>query len=358
MSLSMSKPYRLWPAWYRGDFHAHTNHSDGSLKPTELLAEARTKQLDFFSITDHNVLTAYDQFGEHEDVLIIPGVEVTMRYGHFNVFGLSGATPAWIDGLPHTREDYEHHMRTGEAQYTPNELMRLTRSQGLYNSINHPLLGVWTWIDSETDLRLVDFLEIWNDPSWPDNQTGNPNAVALWTKWLNAGHRITAIGGTDFHHARPKHEKDGSIVPRDHLNQPTTYVYANNLSGDAIMAGLKARHAYMSMGPQLSFGATLDEQTFMVGDDMQSADGKVKFQAAAQGEGMLTMQLVCNGDVIAEAAGNGSIQLRVEVGVSAEISQWFRIDVRDASGQYVAVSNPIFSGPPITPTQNRFGDFV
>ncbi|MGB1250393.1 MAG: CehA/McbA family metallohydrolase [Candidatus Promineifilaceae bacterium] len=353
----MNKKLRLWPAWFRGDFHAHTNHSDGSLKPAELLAEARTKQLDFFSITDHNVLSAYDQFGDHDDMLIIPGIEVTMKYGHFNVFGISGM-PDWVEGLPHTQEDYTHHMRTGEAQYTPNELLRLTRSQGLFNSINHPLLGVWTWLDHETDLRLVDFLEIWNDPSWPDNETSNPNAVALWTRWLNAGHRITAIGGTDFHHARPKNEKDGAIIPRDHLNEPTTYVHAADLSGASIMAGLKQRHAYMSMGPQASFGATLGEQTFMMGDDIGAVDGRVKFQASALGEGQLTAQLICNGDVIAEAQGNGSIQLWAMADISAEIPQWFRLDIRNDAGQYLIVTNPIFCGPHITPTQNQFGDFV
>ena len=357
MTLSINQSYKQGPAWYRGDFHAHTNHSDGTLDPAGLLAEAREKQLDFFSITDHNAISAYDQFGPHDDMLIIPGIEVTMKYGHFNVFGIERQSD-WIDGLPAEEDAYERHMETGEAQYTPNELMQLTRAQGLYNSINHPLLGVWTWHAHETDLRLVDFVEIWNDPSWPGGKTGNPNAVAMWTRWLNAGHRITAIGGTDFHHPTPKPQKDGSVLERDHLNLPTTHVYAGDLSASGILRGLTQRRAIMSMGPDVTLGATLGERSFMIGDDVGATDGTILFEATATGAGSLRVQLVCNGAIIAEVAGDGAAALVQERAISAENPQWFRIDVRDDKDQFLAVTNPIFCGPTVTPVLNRFGDFV
>ena len=71
----VSKPS---PGWYRGDFHAPTRHSDGALTPCELLDAARHAGLNFFAITDHNTIDAVPHFGNPDDILVIPGMEVTL----------------------------------------------------------------------------------------------------------------------------------------------------------------------------------------------------------------------------------------------------------------------------------------
>lgn len=348
---------RLWPGWFKGDFHAHTNHSDGWLTPPQLLAHARDCGLDFFTSTDHNLISAHDQFGDHPDMLIIRGVEVTMRYGHFNVFGLNEHAD-WLDTLPTTREAYTAHMQTGETTYTPTELMQITKKAGLYNSVNHPLLEPWEWRDGDTDLRYVDFLEIWNDPTWPDNDIGNPEAIALWTRLLNAGHRLTAIGGTDLHDIRPKPQPDGTIIAGDRLNQPTTYVYAPELSTNGIMIGLKNRHAYVTMEPEIAFGLTIGDQTAMLGDDLGNATGTATLQASTHGTGTLTLQLLRNGDIISAATATNAVCLQHTITLDGTTPAWFRIDIRDSHNNFLAVSNPIFTGTPIEPTDNRIGAFL
>ena len=40
--------------WYLGDLHAHSVHSDGAWEVTDLVAAARTRGLDFATLTDHN----------------------------------------------------------------------------------------------------------------------------------------------------------------------------------------------------------------------------------------------------------------------------------------------------------------
>lgn len=356
--ISIKKELKTIAGWYRGDFHAHTNHSDGRLSPAELLAEARREGLDFFSMTDHNNMYAHDKFEDQNDILIIPGVEVTMEYGHFNVFGLAGVEPDWMKSLPKTMEAYKAYMESGYAEYTPTQLMALTRSQGLYNSINHPFLVPWAWVDRETDLRQIDFLEIWNDPSWPDNQTENPAAVAMWTQWLNEGLRITAIGGSDFHTPEPSETKDGRPVGRHHISKPSTYVYAAALSGEAIMAALRKHRAYMSMGPTVQFNATAADQTWMIGDDMGALSGAVQFDAIVQGSGELTVQLVRNGRVVDQAEQENKVTLACEESVTADEPTWFRIDVRGPQNQFLAVTNPIFCGPALTPQRVTYGDFL
>ncbi|MGH3659498.1 MAG: CehA/McbA family metallohydrolase, partial [Micromonosporaceae bacterium] len=85
------------PAWYRGDLHMHTVHSDGQLEPAELADAAREAGLDFIVSTEHNTCSAAGIWGHHasEDLLIIAGEEVTTRNGHLVAAGL--ADGSWID---------------------------------------------------------------------------------------------------------------------------------------------------------------------------------------------------------------------------------------------------------------------
>ena len=46
-------------AWYRGDCHLHSVHSDGRRTPAELAAAARAAGLDFINTTEHNTTSAH-----------------------------------------------------------------------------------------------------------------------------------------------------------------------------------------------------------------------------------------------------------------------------------------------------------
>lgn len=63
------------------DLHMHTNHSDGTLSPLELLALVRNSGITAFSITDHDTIEGY--FGIREllkntDPELVPGVELSV----------------------------------------------------------------------------------------------------------------------------------------------------------------------------------------------------------------------------------------------------------------------------------------
>jgi hypothetical protein len=55
------------PGWYRGDLHAHTQHSDGSWEIANLVAWARGCKLDFMTLTDHNTPSG------HAEVMSLAG---------------------------------------------------------------------------------------------------------------------------------------------------------------------------------------------------------------------------------------------------------------------------------------------
>ena len=90
----------------------------------------------------------------------------------------------------HNSQSHTHHLGalTAFAAPPPIPIVR-----GI--EINHPLLTPWEWRDADTMLDHLDALEIWNDPTWPDNAWANPGAVDYWTRLLNAGYRITALDG-------------------------------------------------------------------------------------------------------------------------------------------------------------------
>ena len=350
-TLSLSTVIRPKPGWYRGDFHAHTTFSDGYYAPLELIDAARDAGLDFLSITDHNTIDALSSFEPPTDILIIPGLEVTFKEGHYNVFGIEG----YADWMEHICAEPHKPMLAGQYN-TLTKLMQQASSEGLLNSINHPLLAPWAWLDKTTDLRNLHCLEIWNDPGWADNAQANPKAVEMWTHWLNAGYRITAIGGTDYHQP---HFKPGYTEPQ-RLGIPSTYVYAEQLSGEAILEGVRQRRVYVSKGPQVTFQAHFKDTTYDIGADLGEVEGTVEFTTmVSHSSTPVKAQLVKNGEVIRETPlENGQGEFRSADNADPSQPFWYRFEVLSQDDEILTLTNPIFTGPRREPVLWQYGDFV
>ena len=72
------------------DLHVHTNRSpDGSTPPEDLPAIARNRGLDGYAITDHNILSS----DSNNELLILPGIEISTSDGHVIGLGISEAIP-------------------------------------------------------------------------------------------------------------------------------------------------------------------------------------------------------------------------------------------------------------------------
>ena len=61
------------------DLHSHSRYSDGELSVTELLNHAASNNVDVFSITDHDCISAYADIATDTSMHIVPGVEFSCQ---------------------------------------------------------------------------------------------------------------------------------------------------------------------------------------------------------------------------------------------------------------------------------------
>jgi len=349
---SFLKVFNPNSGWYCGDFHAHTNASSDGDYPPHVVAElARAEGLDFVTITDNNTISGLSEFDKNLNFPIIPGIEVTLDKGHFNVFGIE-ERHQWIEDIGVSSKASPLPSRYSSV----TELMEQTAQEGLLNSINHPRLHPWDWRYHETDLRYVDCVELWNDLYWPGNVFANPKTVEQWTNWLNAGYRVTGIGGSDYHYP-PKPEQG---LPRERLGQPTTYVYAKELSVPAILEGLRRQRSYVSRGPRVTFQVEIDGIIYDIGDDLGEQSGEMKVTVTISNKpDNILVQLVKNGEILAKELLKGreaNVQFRDRVNPAH--SDWYRLDVLDVKGQALTITNPIFVGPRKHPQIQTYGELL
>jgi hypothetical protein len=198
---ALRTPVSSAPAWYRGDLHMHTAHSDGSCTslrgakvpcPVFVTLEAAAHRgLDFIAVTDHNTTSHYGAMRElapyFDTVLLIPGREITTFHGHFNLLG----TEEFLD------------FRLGSKEVPDmNSLLRSASMLGGIISINHPnaptgeaCMGCGWTPNPPADLSLVQAIEAVNSGA----EDGPYSGLSFWEQQLNHGFRLTAVGGSDNH---------------------------------------------------------------------------------------------------------------------------------------------------------------
>ena len=322
--------------WFRGDLHCHTNHSDGELSPVALAAVAVTRGLDFVFVTDHNTTSTFGRFGDEPGVLVGRGVEVTYERGHCNVLGVVGDE----DWLGQLRFPYPSEPTSADPYPSIDALVRRAVETGGVVSINHPFLAPWAWTFRPTDLRQVPAVEISNDPSRGDNRAANPRAIAWWTELLEDGHRITGVGGSDYHRPMPRH---GEHKPCDELGLPTTWVRASACTEAAILEGVRAGRVWVENGAVASLMVEHGGAMHEVGADLGRASGRATVRGAvSDGSVPGVARLVRDGAVIDEAPlVGGAWTFAVDLELAGE-GGWVRLDAYDRDGLMLAITNPVF----------------
>ncbi|MER0446370.1 CehA/McbA family metallohydrolase [Streptomyces sp. Edi4] len=221
-------------AWYRGDCHLHSVHSDGGRTPDRIAALARAAGLDFINTSEHNTTSGHRAWQGlwGDDLLIMTGEEITTRNGH--VVALGTEPGHFIDWRYRARDNRFGHFA------------REVRAAGGLVVPAHPhatCVGCnWKFGFGEADV-----VEVWNGPYTPDDEV----TLLEWDNSLVATTRsgrpwLPAMGNSDAHR------------DPDRVGGPQTVVLADDLTTRAIQAGLRAGRSYVAESAEvsLSFGVS------------------------------------------------------------------------------------------------------
>jgi hypothetical protein len=330
--------------WYRGDLHMHTAHSDGSCLsqngkkvPCPLFMTVQTatlRGLDFIAITDHNTDSQYDSMRElqpyFDKLLLIPGREMTTFWGHFNVFGVT---------------QYMDYRVAAHDGLDVNAVVRDAIAKGGIAAVNHAesptgeqCMGCGWQPSHPVDMSQFTGVEVVNGGR---AMLSNEN---FWEKQLSAGHRLTAIGGSDNHNAQMPIDEPGSI------GWPTTVVEAKELSVTGILDGIRAGRVFIDLTAShdkvVDLEADDGDRVARMGGDLHADAGQtiaLKIRVAACAQAVL--RLLVDGkvnDALPASNVAGADETQQAKWISDGGRHWLRAEVRDDKGHLMLVSNPIY----------------
>ncbi|CAM5432445.1 Phosphoesterase OS=Streptomyces viridochromogenes OX=1938 GN=ACM01_12940 PE=4 SV=1 [Streptomyces viridochromogenes] len=319
-------------AWYRGDCHLHSWHSDGRRSPAEIAALARAAGLDFINSSDHNTHASHPHWAEAtgDDLLIMLGEEVTTRNGHVVALGTD----------PGTFVDWRYRARDNRF----GRFARRIREAGGLVVPAHPhatCVGCnWKFGFGEADA-----IEVWNGPYTPDDEV----ALADWESTLVASTRsgsrswIPAMGSSDAHR------------DPDPVGGPQTVVLADDLTRTAVQEGIRAGRSYVaeSKNVSLTFGASGGRARHAgIGERLEvDPDTPVTVRLEASGAPRCTIRFVTDQGVLfttdpLPVSGTGTAEWHTTPANAAYVRAELRHETAAGPlpGALAAFTNPIFLG--------------
>ena len=97
------------------DLHMHTEYSDGTCTPRELVKLAKWNGLDIIAVTDHDNFAGYEEakrFGEMYGLWVVPGVEFTTPDYHLLGLNFNPRNSRIREFIEYSRERQK--LRTGD----------------------------------------------------------------------------------------------------------------------------------------------------------------------------------------------------------------------------------------------------
>lgn len=333
---NLEKVYNKETRWFKGDFHTHTTESDGKMTPLNGMTQAKKMNLDYFVATDHNILPT--KWLANDEVMVIPGVEITSSKGHFNALGLT----KWIDWRPTCQDGGM------ETEHGMNRIIREVKAAGAIVSINHPMLKPWEWQYRKTPLAEIDVIEIWNDPTYKDNPLATEQALQLWDILWNDGYRIYGIGGSDSHLLPTESYEEGG--PPSVIGDPATYVYCEQLSTNHLLDGVMKGRAYVSRGPEYIINISIDGNSYLPGSNLSECfesneEIRVWYEVLPiNAPANAKFSWIKDGNKIEEQEIYQGKAIQKEFLLKKDEVTWLRFEARSKDGELLSFVNPIFIG--------------
>lgn len=236
--------------YYPIELHTHTEHSDGSFKPIELIKKSEDFGYAGFFLTDHNTMSAHEQVNqENHSILIMKGIEWTTFHGHMLVLGCTEAgdwTKANLDNIDEC-------------------IAELRKSDDVAIGIAHPFaIGnpVCTgchWEYKVENWKNIDYIEIYNSAN-PQNLPWNEEAYKFWVNMINKGYRLACAAGRDWH----RDESENSNVAVSYIGLD------KELNQKNIISAIKSGKIYTSLAPYLEIEIEQNNNVYTIGDEVMS----------------------------------------------------------------------------------------
>ena len=356
------------PGWYHGDFHMHAHHSspDGP-EHAAVVDHARDVGLDFLPITEYVTTWHHQTWGSvaaaNPDLVVWPGREVITYDGHAIVLGETPNTVEYRDGF---------------RQITMGDIQRAALADGALFGLAHPTIfpeplgdqcrGCHADYLGEIDPDGITTIEVLTGPvAYDPSYVGLPatpvgiefpfmqTAIDLWEDLLLAGHRVTAVSGSD-----------AKTVAGHGVN--ATAVYAQALSRPALADALRHQRAYVRTrgvddSPELEMTATDGTDTVMIGGTLVADTATLTITLrGARGH---TIDVVRNGvssTLVPVPTDPFTVDVPMVRGTDGgPLGTFYRVDVRDPLGIRSIVANPIWlsvddATPAPTPTPDAPSD--
>ena len=318
-----SSSYKDNKGWYKGELHVHSNHSDGKNTLPEIIEGAKREGLDFIALTDHNTVSGFSSIPMREDLLIIRGMEFTTYYGHALALGIT----SFIDW--HSKERMRNINNIIDEVHLQKGLFAIAHPF----SIGDPVCSGCTWKLENIDYQKVDLIEVWAGYR-KERKIENYRSFKLWDKLLNQGLKVVGISGRDWHDVNER-KSDGILK---------TFVYADSLSEDEILKGLRKGKVFVSSGPQLFFSAEYEDKRYICGDEIKLLEKKpVSFQIQIGSlKELCQLQVIKNGlRLLSRFLKEGKSQ-RIEFSDLPEEESWYRCEIYTKEDkELVCFTNPI-----------------
>jgi len=126
---------------------------------------------------------------------------------------------------------------------------------------------------------------------WP---LRNHESLVFWDRLLQAGRRVTAVGGSDKHQDRP-----GEGTPFYQVGHPTTWVYAEARTIPAILSAIRSGRVVITAdvdAPWIELTAERGDQRWMVGDEAPPGPIRVRC-VVREGKGLHLRLLTGRGEL-------------------------------------------------------------
>lgn len=228
--------------WWKGNTHAHTLNSDGDSSPDDVARWYKEQGYNFLVLTDHNHLTSVDGLnalmGADDKFLILPGEEVTDRYG---------SLPLHINGLLVTRK-VDPQGGSSVSEVIQRDVDAIRSASGLPH-LNHPNFG---WAVTAADLKRVrndKLFEVYNGHPLVNNDGGGdrPSLEEMWDDILSSGKLLYGLATDDAHHFKRPWDPTASKPGKGWI-----YVRAPRLDGRELIAAMERGDFYASTGVELT----------------------------------------------------------------------------------------------------------